>query len=574
MSCTVAKALSNLKTCATENNLSVHDVPGDGNCLFHAVLYQLDAFSGTVDDDLRQMVASYLDSHRDFYVSFVPEPVEPIDPLNADNEPLDADLEISIVSDSVLRAQKVWERFIRRLKAGAWGNHVCVAAMANMFSATINVFKATDQTCFVQSVIPLEGESTLEVNIGLTNQNHYVGLDTLHSETVVSPPSSEPNCKPCVPPSEPKSNTGNDPDSVDAVTSAGCSSTVICSEANESGMTSIGGCSKKPDKVSVDPSDCEAGNSSEYTIDDETFDQGDEHTRQITGGPSATMMTIEDPDAFSEVVCVAPAEGQKPLFVMTDPHFESMSNPVKFPYGTGCFSSYRPQKLTYCDHFVWRQKLGRDFTASQARDHSVLSQCIRKDKAYSFMKNIRGSPPYYQKTFYILLLAMIRQLGTPTWFFTLSSADMKWPDIIQTIARQFGTEYTEEQVAALSFEEKSSWVRRNPVTAARHFQYRFNLFFSQFLEGPAKPLGEIGIRIEFQCRGSPHARWIKDAPKYEHDDLGAVCKFIDRYITCAIPEEGKLRDLVLLLQQHRHSSYCKRNRSCCFSSPSPLVVRL
>ena len=190
---------------------------------------------------------------------------------------------------------------------------------------------------------------------------------------------------------------------------------------------------------------------------------------------------------------------------MTDPHFESMSNPAKFPYGTGCFSSDRPQKMTYrkyfnqrlldvdgrfakdvdylftaqyiveskpilddCNHFVWRQKPGRDFTASQARDHSVLSQCIRKDKAYSFMKHIRGSPPYYQKTFYELL-AMTRQLGTPTWFFKVSSADMKWPDIIQTIARQFGTEYTEEQIAALSFEEKSSWIRRNPITAARHF---------------------------------------------------------------------------------------------------------
>ena len=39
------------------------------------------------------------------------------------------------------------------------------------------------------------------------------------------------------------------------------------------------------------------------------------------------------------------------------------------------------------------------------------------------MKNVRGSPPYYQRTFYDLL-AMIRQLGTPTWFFTLSAADM------------------------------------------------------------------------------------------------------------------------------------------------------
>ena len=63
------------------------------------------------------------------------------------------------------------------------------------------------------------------------------------------------------------------------------------------------------------------------------------------------------------------------------------------------------------------------------------------------MKNVRGSPPYYQNTFYELL-AMIRQLGTPTWFFTLSAADMKWPDVIQTIARQYGVIYTDDQVAA------------------------------------------------------------------------------------------------------------------------------
>ena len=89
------------------------------------------------------------------------------------------------------------------------------------------------------------------------------------------------------------------------------------------------------------------------------------------------------------------------------------------------------------------------------------------------------------------LLAMIRQLGTPTWFFTLSAADMKWPDIIQIIARQYGVSYSDEDVAALSFDEKSSWLRRNPVTAARHFQYRLNSFFQDVLKSKAKPLGEI-----------------------------------------------------------------------------------
>ena len=47
------------------------------------------------------------------------------------------------------------------------------------------------------------------------------------------------------------------------------------------------------------------------------------------------------------------------------------------------------------------------------------------------------------------VLAMIRTVGIPTWFLTLSAADMKWPEVIQSIARQYGTIYTEGKVSAL-----------------------------------------------------------------------------------------------------------------------------
>ena len=85
------------------------------------------------------------------------------------------------------------------------------------------------------------------------------------------------------------------------------------------------------------------------------------------------------------------------------------------------------------------------------------------------------------------LLGMIRQLGTPTWFLTLSAADMKWPDVIQAIAKQYGVTYTDEEVASLSYDDKSNWLRRNPVTAARHFHYRLNVFFQNFLKSPVNP---------------------------------------------------------------------------------------
>ena len=347
-------------------------------------------------------------------------------------------------------------------------------------------------------------------------------------------------------------------------------------------------------------------------LDDATVAAGDEHRIQISGAPQASMMCVENPESFRHIMCVAPAEGEKPVNIMTDVYFEAMSNPDKFPYGIGTFSSKRPRKLTYRKYFnqrlldvdgrfardldylfvaqyiveakqvmddgnmfAMRQKPSRQFTAAQAKDQAILSQYVRKDKAYSFMKNIRGSPPYYQRTFYDLL-AMIRQLGTPTWFFTLSAADLKWPDMIQTIARQYGVYYTDDEVAGLSFDDKSNWLKRNPVTAARHFQYRLNAIFQDFLKSTAKPLGEIvdyAIRIEFQARGSPHAHcviWVKDAPKHLESADSEICAFIDKYISCKLPaEDGKLRELVLLLQKHKHSSYCKRNKTCRFNFPKP-----
>ena len=137
---------------------------------------------------------------------------------------------------------------------------------------------------------------------------------------------------------------------------------------------------------------------------------------------------------------------------MPDEHFESMSNPDKFPYGSGCFTNKRHCRLTYkkyfnqrllnvdgrfasdtdylftaqyiveakqiqddCNCFIWRQK-PESLAADQAKDQAFVGRCLHKDKAYRFMKNVRGSPPYYQRTFYEML-GMIRQLGTPTWFF-------------------------------------------------------------------------------------------------------------------------------------------------------------
>ena len=130
----------------------------------------------------------------------------------------------------------------------------------------------------------------------------------------------------------------------------------------------------------------------------------------------------------------------------------------------------------------------------------------------------------------------------------MSAADLQWPDMIRSIARQYGVHYqSDEEIAKLSFDKRSNWVRRNPVPAARHFQYRANTFFNDVLKSPVNLLGEItddAMRVEFQGRGSPHIHcvlWVKDAPKYDDVDSNSrVCEFIDKHISASLPgNDGK-----------------------------------
>ena len=540
--CSIENVGNVLNSIASRNGFTIHDVPANGDCLFSAIAYQLPSIGITdIDaDNLRIMLVSHLEDHPTVegihYQSFLSEPVPSTNAYNADTEaPTAEDEFIEAVDDSDTRAQLRWLRYLERLHRGAWGDNIAIQGICEMLHITINVLSTHNHNML--SVAPSNNTSCGNVYLGLIEQFHYVGLDKV----------------------------------------------------------------------------CERDNCTcEEILDDATIEEGDAHTREITCCPQESMLSVENPESDAQTYSVAPAEGQKPISIMTDSSFEEMSNPDKFCFGTGGFHTERPRKITYRkyfnqrlldvdgrfardmdylfvaqyiveskqilddgNNFIWRQKPGRrPLTVSQVRSQESLNEFIQKDKAYRFMKNVRGSPPYYQRTFYDLL-AMIRQLGTPTWFLTLSAADMKWPDVIKTIAKQYGTIYTDDEVASLSFEEKSNWLRCNPVTAARHFQYRINTFFNDFLKSTAKPLGEIvdyAIRIEFQARGSPHAHtviWVKDAPRFGIDSDSDVVNFIDQYVTCAKPEDGKLRELVLLLQEHKHSSYCKHGKTCHFHFPQP-----
>lgn len=83
-------------------------------------------------------------------------------------------------------------------------------------------------------------------------------------------------------------------------------------------------------------------------------------------------------------------------------------------------------------------------------------------------------------------------------------------------------------------------------------------------------------RVEFQQRGSPHIHaifWIEDSPQIDRDTDEEVVQFVDKYISCELPEDDELlEEMVSTVQTHskRHSKSCrKKNTVCRFNFPRP-----
>ena len=172
---------------------------------------------------------------------------------------------------------------------------------------------------------------------------------------------------------------------------------------------------------------------------------------------------------------------------------------------------------------------------------------------------------------------MLHVLGIPTWFMTLSAANLYWSEMIEAVGTQTGKEVMRKDVRKLSIKERSDILKSNPVTLVDMLQYRVECLFHKYIHSQSKPGGEISdfiIKMKFQVWGSPHAHcllWVRNAPHVDVDDDDTICSFIDRYISGMIPadtlDNRHIAKLVRQYETHAHLYYCCRNYSCRFGFP-------
>ena len=323
--------------------------------------------------------------------------------------------------------------------------------------------------------------------------------------------------------------------------------------------------------------------------------------------------TFSSDDIDEEFLNVAPGEGKKPVSILSDKFCEEAAHPHLFPTGKFGYSDLVGRDIPLPPFRYFNQRL-LNYTQKFANDsdyiffaHSVLlrkrlmsqiniamqmvpsnsltagmlgknfketvKNFIASDKAFSFMNAIKGSPQFW-KRFLLEVMAMVKQLGPPTFFLTLSCADLRWNELIKIISKlKNGREMSDEEVNNLSYFERCELLNSNPVLLARHFQYRVEAFFKEILmKGPLGKILNYAIRVEFQVRGSPHVHcfiWVENAPKLTADTEDAYVSYINNIVNTSLPDHSnkELYELVKMYQLHRHSKTCRKykNKPCRFN---------
>ena len=240
------------------------------------------------------------------------------------------------------------------------------------------------------------------------------------------------------------------------------------------------------------------------------------------------------------------------------------------------------KQVLSCCHLALRRIFGakdKKITAGDLLNQETRDSIRRLDEGYRIFRSIRHSPSYFEQK-KRELNSMIRQLGYPSYFYSLSAADTHWVDLIRCLGKLVNQEDMSDDYISneMTFADKCRLVAAHPAACVRYFHHRVQKFMQLIVLGPHSPFGEITdffFRVEFQKRGSPHIHgflWKNGAPNIHTASNDDICTEVDKIISCS--SDVKQEELPYLkLQIHSHSKTCKRmlkNKAVCrFGAPWP-----
>ncbi|EDS38200.1 conserved hypothetical protein [Culex quinquefasciatus] len=196
----------------------------------------------------------------------------------------------------------------------------------------------------------------------------------------------------------------------------------------------------------------------------------------------------------------------------------------------------------------------------------------------AFFKGIPNSVQYWQGRKQDLF-AMIRQLGKPTMFLTLSASETQWEELLKVL-HKLSSDYDDLELAdplsELSAFQKAKLVVEDPVTCVAYIDKLVDVIMRILKSKRFSPFGKYYVvdyfkRIEFQQRGSAHAHimlWCANDPREDvSEDMPATIEMINTL--CSIDAFRWLGPLLCKKQEHAHTRTCYKHndKRCRFNIP-------
>ena len=257
--------------------------------------------------------------------------------------------------------------------------------------------------------------------------------------------------------------------------------------------------------------------------------------------------------------------------------------------------------------FIEQKQLFRNisvqFQKGKIQETSSGLKAFNLEEAFSVFDNIKGTPKYWRKA-KKELYARLDNFGPFQFFFTLSCAEMRWPEIFTTFLHDHQVEYRQELGKTNVYIDnellddflsnnidKYKYIKENIVYVTILFNNRVQNFIKHIMLGKNNPMAVkyYSYKTEFQARGAPHIHgviWvdfdlisktrtdnkydelqtafktIKNGDKLSNAQETALSNFADEHISCSLMN-SKTRKIVSDVNIHHHSKSCKKHGTVC-----------
>ena len=293
-------------------------------------------------------------------------------------------------------------------------------------------------------------------------------------------------------------------------------------------------------------------------------------------------------------VIVAPGEGKRPQNILYDDDWDILAFPhLNSPDGRYGLHHQREVKLQDQYYFIQRicnmnpkfarspayvyaavahtelKQIQRNINISYSRGKETNNdegiKTLKLEDPFAVLDDIKQTPRYWKKAKFEIF-AKLDNFGPFQFFFTLSCADLRWPENFAAILRAKGlkikyltemdqdgypktaiyVEHSKDGVIQSDplkkfLEEQQDkslheFIRGNVLLATRYFNHRVKAFISNIMMGGGNPMmvEYYSYKTEFQDRGAGHIHgvlWIK------LHQIGKLCRFMDGSLVLMTEDE-------------------------------------